>query len=135
LRVRDPARVLRPAHGRRRAAPERERGAAAGVLNSARWIGATVGTVAFGAVLSAARKSRLDDSLAGRSLSAEQTGQVDRLVLADEDARSAAVGDLGQGVVDAVTDALVAGYGAGLWLCAAALALAVLIPALCLRRS
>lgn len=117
------------------AAPERERGAAAGVLNSARWIGATVGTVAFGAVLSAVRESRLDDSLAGRSLSAEQTGQVDRLVLADEDARSAAVGDLGQGVVDAVTDAFVAGYGAGLWLCAAALALAVLIPALSLRRS
>jgi hypothetical protein len=120
------------------AAPEGERGATAGVLNSARWIGATVGTVAFGAVLAAVRESRLDDSLAGRSLSTEQQDQVDRLVLADEEARSAAVRDTGPDVVDAVAEAFAAGYGAGFWLCAGVMALAAVVAAFMLgppRRS
>jgi EmrB/QacA subfamily drug resistance transporter len=111
-------------------APPSERGAAAGVMNSARWIGATVGTVAFGAVLSAVRESRLDDALAGRSLSGRQTDQLDRLVLADEDATRATAGDLGQDVVDAVADSFAGGYRWGLWLCCAMLALAALVTAL-----
>jgi MFS family permease len=117
------------------AAPEGERGATAGVLNSARWIGATVGTVAFGAVLAAVRESRLDDFLARRSLSGEQHDQVDHLVLADEDARSAAVRDIGPDVVDAVADAFAAGYRAGFWLCAGVMALAALVAALTLGAS
>jgi len=111
------------------AAPERERGAAAGLLNTARWVGATVGTVAFGAALDAVRESRLDELLAPRRLDDAQLDAVDRLVLADEDATVATTRDLGGAVVDAVADAFASGYRAGFWVCCGAFALAALVSA------
>lgn len=114
-------------------APARERGQAAGVLNAARWVGATVGTVAFGAVLAAVRESRLDSLLADHSLSTADQARLDRLVLSEEDAQADAAHDLGSSVVDAVADAFTAGYSAGLWMCCAAFAVAAAIVAFGLR--
>ena len=112
------------------AVPERQRGAAAGVLNTARWVGATAGTVAFGAVLDAVRESRLDELLAPHHLDDAQAAAVDRLVLADEDATAVAARDLGSAVVDAVTDAFASGYRAGFWVCCGAFALAAVVSAI-----
>ena len=112
------------------AAPPSQRGAAAGVLNTARWVGATAGTVAFGAVLDAVRESRLDDLLAPHRLDDAQIAAVDRLVLADEDATAGTARDLGGAVVDAVAEAFASGYRAGFWVCCGAFAFAALVSAL-----
>src|SRR5918995_1076389 len=112
------------------AAPDRQHGAAAGVLNTARWVGATVGTVAFGAMLDAVRESRLDELLAPHRLDDAQSAALDRLVLADEDAASATARDLGGAVIDAVADAFASGYRAGFWLCCGAFVIAALVSAL-----
>jgi MFS family permease len=111
------------------ATPASERGAGAGLVNTARWVGATVGTVAFGATLNAVRTSDLDATLAGRTLSGVEWDRIDRLVLVDEEATGTVMTGLGARVVDAVTDAFAAGYGAGLWLCAAAFVVVVIVAA------
>jgi EmrB/QacA subfamily drug resistance transporter len=114
-------------------APADERGATAGVLNSARWIGATVGTVSFGVALTAVRLARMESLLAPDHLSAAQSAQVEHLVLSDEDAQRAAVHDLGKSVIDAVSDSFAAGYSAGLWICCGMLILSVALAAWGLR--
>lgn len=116
------------------AAPAAERGDSAGVLNTARWVGATVGTVAFGAVLDAVRESDLDSALGSRALSGEQSAAIERLVLSDEDATEAVTAGIGADVVDSVTDAFAAGYSAGLWMCAAAFLAVAVIAGVALGR-
>jgi EmrB/QacA subfamily drug resistance transporter len=115
------------------AAPPHERGAAAGVLNSARWIGATAGTVAFGAVLAAVRESRLDESFASHRVGEGQSSQVDHMVLDDEEALGTGGHDIAADVIDVVGDAFAAGYAAGFWLCAGAFLAAAAVAALALR--
>ncbi len=115
------------------AGPPAERGESAGILNTSRWIGATVGTVSFGALLDAVREHDLDTALAGRMLTHQQSAALDRLVLSDEDATDAVVRGIGGDLVRAVADGFAAGYAAGLWLCAGAFAAVAVIAAIAFR--
>ena len=120
------------------AAPARLRGAASGVVQTGRQVGATVGLAVIGTVVASIQHHRLDEYLSGLGASQEQTDEIaTALAQGSEEqaevARSVPQAELDQ-VLEAARDAITDGIAAAYYIAGGAMLLAAVVAAVTLRR-